>query len=265
MFNFSAGRARLIPAGGGTPLELGVVQSADVEFKVDLKELRGAYRYPIAVADGKGTCSGKVSFAQLWPATLAGITGATVGTGAPEGVIAESATIAAVTPFDVTLANAATMVPGSEIVTVIDATGSPVFYSRGAVGAIASSSVAGQANGVYSIANGVLTFIAADAGLKVQVTYLYTPVAGINNTKLSLQQVGMNSAPTFQLTLLGTGAKNIYNNQAQQFIVQLNACLAPSLKLNLKLDDFTMADLDYQAFTDVNGILGEIFLINPAG
>ncbi len=265
MFNFSAGRARLIPAGGGSPIELGVVQSADVELKVDLKELRGAYRYPIAVADGKGTCSGKVSFAQLWPATLAGITGGTVGTGAPLAAVGEAQTIPASTTYTVTLNNAATMVAGSEIVTVIDSTGNPVFYTRGAIGAIASSSVAGQANGVYAISDGVLTFIAADAGLKIQVTYLYTPAIGINNTKMTLAQVGMNSAPTFQLTLLGTGAKNIYTNQAQQFIVQLNSCLAPSLKLDFKLDDFTMADLDYQAFTDVNGILGEIFMINPGG
>lgn len=263
MFNFSAGRARLIPAGGGTPVELGVVQSASVELKVDLKELRGPYRYPIAVADGKGTASGKVQFAQLWPETLAAILGGTLAIGAPMAAVAEQHTIGA-SVNTATLTNAATMVTGSEIVTVIDATGSPVFYTR-TTGSPASSSVAGAAGGSYTISAGVLTFAAADAGLKISVTYLWTPASGINNSIVSLAQVGMNSASTFQLTLLGTGAKNIYTNQAQQFIVQLNSCLAPSLKMDFKLDDFTMQDLDFSAFIDVNGNLGSIFLINPGG
>lgn len=261
MFNFSAGRARLIPAGG-TPVELGVVQHATVELKVDLKDLRGAYRYPIQVADGKGTASGKIGFAQLWPETLSAIVGGTLSTGGPTAVIAEAHTAAAET---YTLTNGATMVVGSEIVTVIDATGSPVFYSR--VGASpVSSSTAGQANGTYTITNaGVVTFAVADATVKTFTTYLYTPAAGVNTSAVAMQQVGMNSASTFQLTLIGAAAKNGYTNQAQQFIVQFNACLAPSLKLDFKLDDWTMSDLDFQAFIDASGNLGTMYLINPGG
>jgi len=203
-----------------------------------------------------------VSFAQLWPETLAQITGGQLSPngGGPQAQVGESLTIAA---NIATLLNAATLVTNSEIVTVIDATGSPTFYARGTTPA--SSSLAGVTNGVYSIAAGVLTFAAADTGLNIQVTYLYTPAVSTNNAQITLSQVGMNSAPTFELTLIGTGAKNIYNNSKQQFIVQLNSCLAPSLKLDFKLDDFTMADLDYQAFTDVNGTLGRIFMINASG
>jgi hypothetical protein len=266
MFNFSAGRARLIPAGGTTSgAELGVVQSASLELKVDLKELRGAFRYPIAVADGKGTASGKVNFAQLYPQNLAQITGGSQNTsGAYHAAIAESHVIPASTPFTVTLTNAATFYTGSEIVTLIDSTGSPQFYSRVASGP-ASSGTAGAANGTYTIAAGVLTFAAGDAGRTVQITYEYQPAADINDNTVALTQVGMNTATTFQLTLIGVAAKNIYTNVSQQFIIQLNACLAPSLKLDFKLDDFTYADLDFEAFIDVNGNLGNFYLVNVGG
>ncbi len=263
MFNFGAGRARLTPAGGGTAVEIGVVQNATIDLKVDLKEVRGPYRYPIAVADGKGTASGTINFMQFWPNTLASILGATQSTGAPVAAIAEAKTIPGMTTYTVTLTNGATMVAGSEIVTVTQANGSPVYYGRATAGSEASSSVAGAGGGLYSITGaGVITFIAADAGLAVLVTYLYTPVSGINNVKLALSQIGMNTASTFQLLLIGIG-KNIYTNAAQQFMIQLNACLAPSLKMSTKLDDFTDLALDYYAFIDASGNLGNFYMIAP--
>lgn len=263
MFNFSAGRARLIPAGGGQPVELGVVQSASVELKVDLKELRGPYRFPIQVADGKGTASGKVQFADFWPSTLASIMGGTNTSGGQNAIVGEQDVIGAST-HQVTLAQASTFVSGSEIVAVIDATGNPVWYSRVA-SAPASSSTAGQGNGTYTISGGVLTFAAADAGLTAIISYLYTPASAINTNSVKLAQVGLNSATTFQLTLVGTAAKNGFTSQAQQFIVQFNACLAPSLKMDFKLDDWTYIDLDFMAFIDAYGNLGTMWLVNPGG
>lgn len=258
MFNFGAGRARLIPAGGGNPIELGVVNAASLDLRVDLKELRGAFRYPIAVADGRGTASGQISFMQLWPQAMAALLGGTQSVGAPQAVIAEQGTAATNT---YTLVNGATMVVGSEIV-VVNVAGNPVFYTRVAT-APASAGTAGVANGTYSITGaGVITFAVADATVKLTVSYLYTPATNINAATVALQQVGMNSAPTFQLTLVGTG-KNVYTNAAQQFIVQLNSCLAPSLRFNFKLDDFTDVQVDYQAFIDANGNLGSFYLVNP--
>lgn len=265
MFNFGAGRARLIPAGGGQPIELGVVQSATLDLKVDLKELRGAYRYPVAVADGRGTASGQISFMQMWPQAIATLTGGTTSTGSPSAAVGEQGTIAGTTPFIYTLANGTTLVAGSEIV-IVNVGGNPLFYNRVAAGSEAAGTNAAQTAGKYSINNttGVLTFATGDAGNKVTITYLYTPAVGTDNISVSLNQVGMNSAPTFSLTLIGSG-KNIYTNQAQQFIVNLNSCLAPSLRFNFKLDDFTDMMLDYQAFIDANGVLGAFYLVNPGG
>lgn len=248
-----------------------MVNAASVDLKVDLKELRGAYRYPIAVADGKGTASGTVSFMQFWPATIAAILGGTQSTGTiatvPTAVIDENG-VAATNAY--TLVNGATMVPGSEIVSVI-INGSPTFYARVA-SAPASALTVGVAGGTYSITGaGVLTFAVADATVAVRVSYLYynqTAHSGAtpgfaDNMSVSLRQIGMNTASTFQLTLIGIG-KNIFNNATQQFILQLNACLAPSLKINFKLDDFTDLALDFWAFIDATGALGNMYLINPA-
>jgi hypothetical protein len=253
----------LIPAGG-TPIELGVVQSANLDLKVDLKELRGVYRYPIAVADGKGTASGKITFMQLWPAVLASILGGTQGSNSPQAAIGETGTVPSMSTYTITLSNGTTLVAGSEIV-VVTVSGSPLFYTRVTSGSEAAATITNQTGGKYSINNttGVLTFAAGDAGNAVSVTYLYQPATNLNNVSVTLGQVGMNTALTFQATLIGTG-KNIYTNQAQQFIVQLNSCLAPSLKLDFKLDDYTGMDLDFQAFIDAQGNLGSFFLINPA-
>ena len=276
MFSFGAGRARLIPNGNtglptGQGVELGVVGSASVDLKVDLKELRGAYRYPIAVADGKGTASGTVQFMQFWPATLASILGGTLSTGTittvPTAVIDENG-VAATNAY--TLVNGATMVAGSEVVSVI-VNGAPTFYSR-VVSAPVSATTAGVGQGTYSITSaGVITFAIADATVSVRTTYLYynqTAHSGAtpgfaDNQSVALKQIGMNTASTFQLTLIGIG-KNVYNNATQQFILQLNACLAPSLKIAYKLDDFTDLSLDFWAFIDATGTLGNMYLINPA-
>jgi hypothetical protein len=263
MFNFGAGRARLIPAGGGLPQELGVVQSASVDLKVDLKELRGPYRFPIAVADGKGTASGKVSFMQLWPSSLGAILGGTVNSATgPTAAIGESHTIPATSAYTFTLTNGSVLVAGSEIVVVTE-NSNQVFYTRVTAGMEAAATAANPTGGKYSITGaGVLTFAAGDAGNTAQVTYLYTPASNTATTQVALQQVGMNTASTFQLTLIGIG-KNIYTNAAQQFIVQMNTCLAPSLSFMFKLDDFTQLDLDFQAFLDQNGNLGSFYLVNP--
>lgn len=195
---------------------------------------------------------------QLWPQALAAVLGGTQSIGAQQAVVSEQGTAAA---NSYTLVNGATMVVGSEIV-VVNIAGNPVFYSRVA-SAPASATTAGVANGTYSISNvGVITLAVADATVKLTVSYMYTPASAINNATVALQQVGMNTALTFQLTLIGTG-KNVYTNAAQQFIVQLNACLAPSLRFNFKLDDFTDVQVDFQAFIDANGNLGSFYLVNP--
>lgn len=249
-----------------------------------MKELRGAFRFPIAVADGKGTASGKITFAQIWPGALAAITAGTQtsgsyagtypdGTGGIQATIAESGTIAATSPYIYVLANGGTgtggngFVTGFEIVSVVISGYGPVFYTR-----VASSPTSASANnptgGTYTIASTAttttLTFAVGDAGRNLKVTYLWSS-QGTNapaQVGVTIAQVGLNTALTFALTLIGTG-RNLYNNATQDFIVQLDACLAPSLKMDFKLDDFTMLDVDFDAFIDLNGNLATFFMLSP--
>jgi hypothetical protein len=263
MFGFGAGRARIVPSGG-TPYELGVVQSASVEFKVDLKELRGPYRYPQAVADGKGTCSGKVAFANLWPPTLSEILAgsAPTGQGGYYAAVNETHTIGpqSSTYGTTTLTNGSTFVSNSEVV-IVTVAGVPYFYTRVLLNiATAQATAVNPLAGAYVITNaGVMTFALADVGNVTTVTYLYTPASNASSS-FTMSQLGLNTAPTFQLTLIGIG-KNVYSNAAQQYIIVLNSVLAPSLKLDFKLDDFTMIDLDFSAFVDQTGNLGTFYFV----
>lgn len=198
---------------------------------------------------------------------MAAITGGTQASGARHAAVGETGVIPGSTTYTYTLTNASTFLPGSEIVVLVDSTGNPVYYNRVASASEASSGTVGQANGAYSIntSTGVLTFAAGDAGRTIIVSYLYTPAMDVNSATVALKQINMNSALTFQLTLIGVAAKNGFTNQAQQFIVQLNSCLAPSLKMDFKLDDWTYLDLDFEAFIDATGSLGNLYLVNPGG
>lgn len=280
MYNFGAGRAIVYPAGGGSGIELGTVQNASLELKVEMKELRGAWRYPIAVADGKGTASGKVTFAQLWPETIAAILSGTTTSGQAQGTwpdntggitaaIAESSTIPASTPYTVVLANGGTtngFVAGSEVVSVVIPGYGPVYYVRG--GTPTSATAASPISGVYSIAtvagSTTLTFAVGDEGRTVKTTYLFSSSGANAGDQIGVQiaQVGMNTALTFTMMLMGIG-RNLYNNSTQQFLVQLNSCLAPSMKIDYKLDDWTMMDVDFSAFVDMSGNLATFYMLGP--
>lgn len=273
----------MYPAGGGTGLELGTVQNASLELKVEMKELRGPWRFPVAVADGKGTCSGKVSFAQIWPETIAAITAGTQskgsysgtwpdGTGGLTATIAESGTVGG-TGNTYVLANGGTgtggngFITGSELVTIIIAGYGPVYYTR-VSSSPASASADDPTGGSYTIASTAtsttLTFASGDSGNTVKVTYFWSNQGASADQQVGVQlaQVGLNTALTFSLMLVGTG-RNIYNNATQDFVVQLNACLAPSLKFDFKLDDWTMLDVDFDAYIDENGNLATFFMLGP--
>src|SRR5271163_3715034 len=70
LYQFSIAHAYAKPKNGllatdPTPQEFGVVQSASVDFKQDLKDLIGNRKFPVDIAAGKTEISGKVEFAQL--------------------------------------------------------------------------------------------------------------------------------------------------------------------------------------------------------
>jgi hypothetical protein len=214
-----------------TPIQLGVMQAASVDFSFDIKELLGQYQFPVAVARGKGKIAGKATFAQLNGLTLNSLFfGQTLAAGTLSEVIDTSGTAIPGTPFAIT-----PTVPGSGTWTVdlgvIGANGLPM-----------TKVVTGPATGQYSVASGVYTFAAADIGQVVRISYQYTATSTVAR-KLTVNNVLMGQAPQFRTDLLLP-----YNGK--NFVLTLPACISSKLTVATKLDDFTIPEFDFSGFAD---------------
>ena len=138
-----------------TPVNFGLVQEVTLDETASVKELFGQFQRPLALARGTIKTSGKAKVARISGLAFANLYyGATPVAGQTATSFAEAGTVAASSPYVVTVANAATFV-GDEGV-VYAASGLPLTK-------VATSPAAGQ----YSVAAGVYTFDATDAGKAV--------------------------------------------------------------------------------------------------
>jgi hypothetical protein len=240
-FGFGSGAGYMVSNIGATPtpVQLGVLQSASVDFKASTKSLFGTNQLPVAVARGTVAVSGKASIAQMKGRLLSDIF---FGDGLVAGQLlltlpAEADTIPSESTYTITVSNAETFVTDYGV--MYGATGIPLTR-------VASVSAAGT----YSVdtATGVYTFDSADDSKAVNISYSYTATGG-NNIVLANQPMG--DAPTFQFVL---GMP--YNQQLST--ITLNACVASSMSWATKLEDFTMMDMEFGAFVNAAGNLGTI-------
>lgn len=221
-----------------TPTQFGVVQSVDLDYDFSLKELIGQYQAPVAIARAGLKITGKAAYANISAAAYNNVFfGQTITTGGVLTAIGETATIPT-TPFQVTVSNAANFV--KDLGVTFSLTGVPLTR-------VASSPATGQ----YSVneTTGVYTFASADTGLAVRISYNYTAASGASKITISNQLQG--SAPTFQMTLAETYGSKVVN-------VTLNACVASKLSLPFKNQDFTVSNLEFQAYADASGTVGTI-------
>lgn len=222
-----------------TPTQFGVVQSVDLDFDFSLKELIGQYQAPVAIARAGLKITGKAAYAKISAADFNNVFfGQTLSTGGVLAAINEAGTIPAVSTYTITVANAASFV--KDLGVNIAATGVPMTR-------VASAPAAGQ----YSVneATGVYTFAAADASKAVIISYNYNTASGASKVTLVNQLQG--AAPTFQMTLAESFDSKVVN-------VTLNACVAGKLSLPLKNQDFTVPNLEFQAYADAAGAIGTI-------
>jgi len=131
----------------------------------------------------------------------------------------------------VTVGNASAFVDDEGV--VYAATGLPLTK-------VASSPSAGQ----YSVAAGVYTFNAADAGKAVLATYTYTLSSSGQKIAVTNQLIG--TTPTFQALFYTTF-------QGQAVTLQLNNCTSSKLSFGTKLEDFAMPEFDFTCFADSAG------------
>jgi hypothetical protein len=217
-----------------TPIQLGIIQDASVDFSFDIKQLYGQYQFPVAIGRGKGKITGKTKFAQLNGLTInTMIFGQTLTAGQLGEVIDTVGTAVPTTPYQIT-----PTVPGSGMWTkdlgVLDPNGKPL-----------TRVVSGPTTGQYSVTAGVYLFAAADTGKIMRISFQYTATS-TTMTRLTVNNTLMGQAPTFGVDLMTT-----FNGK--QFVLTLPNCTGSKFSFATKLDDFTIPEFDFDAFADSLG------------
>lgn len=253
MFQFGSGTLWGYPVSGNTaanptPQKFGTLQEVSLDISGDIKELFGQKQFPEVVARGKVKISGKAKYARINGKQLNDIFfGQTLNaTGALQVAVDEAATIPA-TPFQVTVSQAARFVNDSR-------GDEGVIFASGAnagkpLTKVASSPTTGQ----YSVntATGIYTFAAADTGLAVIISYLWTP-ASPTGTQLNITNQLMGFAPVWQALLEQQFG-------GPEFSVLLFNCVAAKLSFATKQDDFIIPELDFEAFANAAGQVMDVY------
>jgi hypothetical protein len=219
------------------PRQFGVLQDIRIDFDWTDKPLYGQLQFPVAVARGQGKITGTAKFAQILGLLYSDIFfGLTPATGQFAVSQLEAASVPAVTPYTVTVANAANY--NDDLGVVYAASGRR--FNR-----VTTPSAAGQ----YSVnfSTGIYTFSSADASAGVMISYTHSIAS--SGSKLTITNQLMGTTPTFKATFYTT-----YGGSGTA--LRLNACVADKLSLPTKVDDWTIHQLDFQAFADASGTIG---------
>lgn len=229
---FGTGALILIPPGANpTPVQVGTLQEVSIDPEFQVKELRGQYQFPVAVAQTAASLKGTAKAGNINGALINAIlAGASQTLGASvRGAINEVGTVPG-TPFTITVANSATFL---EDCGVYDVTAQKPLVR------VASAPATGQ----YSVSAGVYTFAAADTAHKVWISYAYTST------------VGTTVAYTNQLMGQGTQFKlRVFNQSMGKFSgILLHAVQLSKLSFPFKNEDFLISDLGFAAFADSEG------------
>lgn len=251
MFQFGIGALFPNPVGGNqatnpTPLAVMTIMDCSIDISQDLKELIGQYKFPDDVAPGTMKVTGKFTFGRVQYDLFNQIFfGDTQTSNVKVIQNREVHSVPAATPFTVSVTNAA------EFNTDLG-----VQYSSNgqALTRVTGTPTTGQ----YSVSLGVYTFAAADAGLGVWISYVYVPTVAVGNTYEINQQL-MGYGPVFELWLSEPyqSVGGVGNG------VHLFACRASKLGHDLKNEDYLKPEIDFMAYANAAGQVGEFFQVAP--
>ncbi|MEI7443265.1 MAG: hypothetical protein WCK28_00105 [Burkholderiales bacterium] len=217
-----------------TPVQFGVLQNASLDVSFDLKTLYGQNQFPQAVGRGKGSITGKASFAQLNGALLNSLFfGQTLTSGITSDVYDTTGTAVPGSPYQITptVPNSGTW---SADLGVRDSNGVPMTR-------VASAPATGQ----YSVAAGVYTFAAADTTKVMFISFQYTATS-TTAKKSTIQNLIMGAAPAFRVDLY-------LPFQGKSLIFTCPYAIGSKLSLATKNDDFVVPDFDFTCFADAAG------------
>jgi hypothetical protein len=221
-----------------TPMRSITTQDQSVDFKRSTKSLFGEKQFAAEIAAGEMQVTGKVTMGGLNARMFADLL---FGDGSTTGQILqadrESGTIPAATTYTVTVANSANFTTDLGVVYATGANaGKPLVC-------VSAAPAAGQ----YSVAAGVYTFAAADAGANVKLSYLYTQATSGETIAMTNQDQGPTGNFTSVMAMLyGTN----------QNILTLNNSIATDGGIATKGSDFAKPTFGFECATDSNDQLG---------
>jgi hypothetical protein len=225
-----------------TPIRALVPQSQSIDFKRKTESLFGEKQLAVNVGAGQMDVTGKVEFGKISARIYADVMfGDGSTTGSYLEADGEQGTVAATTPYVVTVANATNFLFDLGVVNVT--TGA--IYTCVASG----SEVAGASYSVGTTggAKGKYTFAAGDEGVNVKISYGYANASSGETVVLSNQPQGLTGS--FQgVHVLPWGT--------EQDMFVFNSCLASSSGISLKNSGFASNTLEYMASCDAYGNLG---------
>lgn len=219
-----------------TPVNFGLIQECQLDLSFTTKELYGQYQFPVAIGRGQGKMTGKAKMAQISGLAFNNLFfGQSLTPGQLATAFGEAHAVPAVTPFTVSVTNVGDFVDDYGV--LYATMGLPLTK-------VASAPVQGQ----YSVAAGVYSFAAADAGAAILVSYTYTVASAGQQLTYANQLIG--TTPTFQAQLYQTF-------QSKPINVKLFNCVSSKLSYATKLEDFSVPELDFDIFANAAGAVFE--------
>jgi hypothetical protein len=208
------------------------LQDVSIDFDFDIKELTGKKLYPIAVGRSGGKVGGKASFANIRPEAFELLLGGTKTTG--QKLFAEHTAAVPETPFAITVTNSATFAEDYGVEKIVNGVAIPLTK-------VASSPATGQ----YSVSSGVYTFAAADTGITMLISYMYSSSTGGNIITLGNDDAG--SITSFSMFLSE-------EFESKQINAYFNKAVSSKMGLASKLGDFTIPSIDLSMYADATGL-----------
>lgn len=222
-----------------TPVKFLACQDISADISFDLKQLYGQNQFPLAVARGKAKVSVKAKYGQVNGSHFNNaFFGQTLATGQESYVQDLTGAAIPATPFIIT------PTPPGAGVWAAD------MGVRNASGIPMTRVAAAPSTGQYAVTAGAYTFAAADTGLTVYIDYRYTLTSG---KKISIGNQLLGSTPTVSLDIVVPYA-------GKQLTVRFPQAISGKMALATKLDDFTIPEIDFDVFADVNNNVGTISL-----
>ena len=250
---FGAGQLYALPgafSGGSfnaSPVWFATLQDVDINIDATIKELRGQYQFPddTAISDKKITW--KAGYGRFSIDTWNNIYyGDVISTGSNSGGTGPGGGVPQVQE-QVTLNSTSYVVVHSAAFTQ----DMGVIYGSNLQ--LLQKVPSGPLTGQYSVSAGTYTFAAGDNAKSVLISYRYSIATG---RVLVVQQHTQGWGPTFEMVL-----SQPYQELTSDIpnYLDLYACKCGKLTAPLKRADYTISDLEGQAFANSAGFVAEFY------